>query len=49
MTDFTERVLQARSRFDAMCAEPVSLDITRGKTFRRTARPLARPADGAGT
>ncbi|MDG2050032.1 MAG: aminotransferase class I/II-fold pyridoxal phosphate-dependent enzyme [Myxococcota bacterium] len=31
MTDFTERVLQARSRFEAMCAKPVSLDITRGK------------------
>ena len=31
MTDFTDRVLQARSRFGVMCAEPVSLDITRGK------------------
>jgi DNA-binding transcriptional MocR family regulator len=31
MTNFTDRVREARSRFETLCAEPVSLDITRGK------------------
>ena len=31
MTDANERTRQARERFEAMCAAPVSLDLTRGK------------------
>lgn len=31
MTDSTTRLREARARFEAMCAEPVSLDLTRGK------------------
>ena len=31
MTDSDLRLSEARKRFEAMCANPVSLDLTRGK------------------